>query len=127
MIIATSGIVLGSKDFPRSDRSGRMEIGRIPSGQSGLVVGGDGGGSTATNGGTRMLIGNVLTTLIQFSDLTAGMRMCYMELQGSGVSIVGGHGNRPYCVVFHDLEDGAELGKLLANQILGAFWELYGR
>ncbi len=74
----------------------------------------------------RMLIGNVITAMVQFSELTVGMRMCYMELQEVGVSVVGGR-SMPYCAVFHDLEDGADLGKLLANQILFTFCESFGR
>ncbi len=99
----------------------------MPSGQGGLVFGSDGGGSAGMNGGMRMLIGNVITTMIEFSELTAGMRMCYMELQEVAVSVVGVHFNRPYCVVFHDLEDGAGLGKVIASQILNSFWESFGR
>ncbi len=101
-------------------------IPRFTSGQGSWIFGSDGGGSTAMKGGMRMLIGNVITTMIQFSELTAGMRMCYMELQEVGMTVVGGR-SRPYCVVFHDLEDGADLGKLLANQILGAFCDSFGR
>ncbi len=124
MIIAKSGIVLCSRQFPPASGRGGGEIDR--KGQGFPIFGSDGGGSAGMNGGIRMLIGNVITTMIEFSELTTGMRMCYMELQEIAVNVVAVD-NRPYCVVFHDLEDGASLGKLVAGQIQNAFWESFGR
>ncbi len=131
MIIATSGIVLCSQWYPLAGGRGGGERGSrgiptICSGQGSWIFGSDGSGSTPMKGGVKMLIGNVITTMVQFSELTVGMRMCYMELEEVGLSVVGGH-STPYCVVFHDLEDGADLGKLLANQILVSFCDSFGR
>lgn len=71
------------------------------------------------------LVGPLLAAMVEFSTVTAGMRVSYIELSTVGVTIVVNEASKLLCAVFLDGDDGAEFGKLLATEILGAFQEEY--
>jgi hypothetical protein len=72
-------------------------------------------------------VGSLLTAMLEFSLVTAGMPVSYIELSGLGVTIVGSEATKVFCALFQDREDGADFGKLLATEILNAFQDEYSR
>jgi hypothetical protein len=105
-----SGLVLFCRDFAPASSSG---------------VNGAGGGAGYGHSKQRML-GGLLSAMLEFSVVTAGMRLCYMELSGLGVTIVATEAAKSFCALFHDRDDGPELHSLIATEILNAFHDDYG-
>jgi hypothetical protein len=120
VIMSTSGIVLFTKEFAQGVEHPR-------------------------------LVGSLLTAMLDFSTRLTSAPITYIELTHVAVSIVGvslagaaggsaaapggsgggggsGSGSeaRLYCALVHDRDDGAEFGRLIAQQVLHAFVETYG-
>jgi len=72
------------------------------------------------------LFGSLITTMQEFSRQSTGMIVSYLELNDVGISIVEDHRTKLICTLFHEREDGADFGKILAQQILRSFIETFG-
>ncbi|CAM9195508.1 unnamed protein product [Choristocarpus tenellus] len=94
LIMASSGLVLFSKEFVNSLSQPRM-------------------------------VGSLLTAMLEFSVLTAGMQVSYVELTNVAVTLVANDKNKIFCALFHDREDGATFGRLIASEVLNSFSEVY--
>ncbi|CAM9765674.1 unnamed protein product [Ectocarpus sp. 6 AP-2014] len=73
------------------------------------------------------LLGSLLTAMVEFSKVAAGMQVAYVELTGVGVTLVGNEATNTFCALFHDREDGATFGRLIASEILNAFLEAHAK
>ncbi|CAN0542681.1 unnamed protein product, partial [Ectocarpus sp. 12 AP-2014] len=62
------------------------------------------------------LLGSLLTAMVEFSKVAAGMQVDYVELTGVGVTLVGNEATNTFCALFHDREDGATFGRLIASE-----------
>lgn len=71
------------------------------------------------------LVGSLLTAILEFSNLSAGMQVSYVEMTNVGVTLVGSEATTVYVALFHDREDGATFGRLIASEMLNAFVEEY--
>ncbi|CAN0356967.1 unnamed protein product, partial [Discosporangium mesarthrocarpum] len=96
LIMASSGLVLFSKEFVNAVSQPRM-------------------------------VGSLLTAMLEFSVLTAGMQVSYVELTNVAVTLVANEKNKIFCALFHDREDGATFGRLIASELLNAFSEEYSQ
>ncbi|CAN0481055.1 unnamed protein product, partial [Ectocarpus sp. 8 AP-2014] len=63
------------------------------------------------------LLGSLLTAMVEFSKVAAGMQVAYVELTGVGVTLVGNEATNTFCALFHDREDGATFGRLIASEV----------
>jgi hypothetical protein len=68
-------------------------------------------------------LGGILTAMLKFSIQRTGLPVSYIELESTGVAICGS--DRLTCVVFHDSSDGAEFGRLMAQELLFSFTNSY--
>jgi len=71
------------------------------------------------------LFGQLITTMQEFSRQSTGMVVSYMELGEVAMSIVDDVRTKLICTLFHDLQDGPDFGKLIANEILRTFMEKF--
>jgi len=71
------------------------------------------------------LLGSLLTALLTKSVNATGMAVRYIELSHTAISLVTDDGSGTTCALFHDVADGAELGRLLAAELLRAFVDAY--
>lgn len=67
------------------------------------------------------MIGSLLTTMVEFSSMSAGMPMSYMELGSVSVTIVLHEAAKIFCAMFHDKGDGPAFGRLVCAEILYRF------
>lgn len=68
------------------------------------------------------LLGSLLTAMVEFSKVAAGMQVAYVELTGVAVTLVGNEATNTFCALFHDREDGATFGRLIASEVCTACW-----
>eukprot|EP00903_Cladosiphon_okamuranus_P008747 g8379.t1 len=73
------------------------------------------------------LLGSLLTAMVEFSKVAAGMQVAYVELTGVAVTLVGNEATNTFCALFHDREDGATFGRLIASEMLNAFLEEHAK
>jgi len=71
------------------------------------------------------LIGQLVTAMLEFSILRVGIPVSYIALSNVGVAIHSNAGARVTCVLFFDITDGEDFGKLIAGEILNAFVSTY--
>ncbi len=71
------------------------------------------------------LFGSLLSTMQEFSRQTTRMLVTYIEFNNLAISMVQSEKENLFCVLFHDVDDGAQLGKLVAEQILRSFVDLH--
>lgn len=69
------------------------------------------------------LVGSLLTAMVEFSTLAAGMQVAYVEMTNVSVTLVGNESAKVFCALFHDRQDGATFGRLIASEMLNAFLE----
>lgn len=55
--------------------------------------------------------------MMEFSKVAAGMQVAYVELTGVAVTLVGNEATNTFCALFHDREDGATFGRLIASEV----------
>lgn len=55
--------------------------------------------------------------MVEFSKVAAGMQVAYVELTGVAVTLVGNEASNTFCALFHDREDGATFGRLIASEV----------
>lgn len=55
--------------------------------------------------------------MVEFSKVAAGMQVAYVELTGVAVTLVGNDATNTFCALFHDREDGATFGRLIASEV----------
>ncbi len=55
--------------------------------------------------------------MVEFSKVAAGMQVAYVELTGVSVTLVGNEATNAFCALFHDREDGATFGRLIASEV----------
>eukprot|EP00611_Tribonema_gayanum_P027046 TRINITY_DN6582_c1_g1_i1.p2 TRINITY_DN6582_c1_g1~~TRINITY_DN6582_c1_g1_i1.p2 ORF type:complete len:102 (-),score=26.15 TRINITY_DN6582_c1_g1_i1:89-394(-) len=73
------------------------------------------------------MVGSLLIAMLEFSMVTAGMPVSYIELTGLGVTVVWNEAAKVFCALFLDREDGADFGRLLATEILAGFQDEYAK
>ena len=71
------------------------------------------------------LVGSVITSLLFYAQQTTGMGLRYMELSNTAITIATDDVSNVFCALFHDLEDGVIIGRLLCSEILNAFTQEY--
>lgn len=71
-----------------------------------------------THAAQPRLLGSLLTAMVEFSKVAAGMQVAYVELTGVSVTLVGNEATNTFCALFHDREDGATFGRLIASEVL---------
>eukprot|EP01114_Cavostelium_apophysatum_P012174 TRINITY_DN2701_c0_g1_i1.p1 TRINITY_DN2701_c0_g1~~TRINITY_DN2701_c0_g1_i1.p1 ORF type:complete len:256 (-),score=29.08 TRINITY_DN2701_c0_g1_i1:61-828(-) len=71
------------------------------------------------------LFGSLLTAMQEMSRQSTRMIVSYIEFGKVAVSIVDDYKTKLICILFHDLEDGADFGKVIATQILASFLESF--
>ncbi|KAJ5076713.1 late endosomal/lysosomal mp1 interacting protein [Anaeramoeba ignava] len=71
------------------------------------------------------LLASLISTIFNFSLDSTGMAVSYIELTKLAITVVNDDATHIYCVLFHDMEDGAEFGKIVANEILDRFKKEY--
>jgi len=71
------------------------------------------------------LFGSLLRAMQEMSKQSTGLIVHYIEFGRVAVSIVDEPKTKLICTLFHDLEDGSDFGKLLAQQILQSFEETF--
>lgn len=64
------------------------------------------------------LVGSLLTAMVEFSKLSAGMQVSYVEMTNVAVTLVGNEATKVYVALFHDREDGATFGRLIASEVM---------
>lgn len=69
------------------------------------------------------LIGGLVTTIQEFSRQNAGMPVAYIEFEMLAVSMYIDGRTGLICTLFHDKQDGAPFGRLVAKQIVVSFVE----
>jgi len=70
-------------------------------------------------------LGGIITAMLKFSVIKTGLPVTYIELDNVGVAISSSATSRVVCVLFHDIIDGQDFGKLITNEILHAFTLAY--
>lgn len=55
--------------------------------------------------------------MVEFSKVAAGMQVAYVELTGVSVTLVGNDATNTFCALFHDRDDGATFGRLIASEV----------
>jgi len=71
------------------------------------------------------LFGSLITGMLEFSRQSTGMVASYLEFDQVAISIVDDTKAKLICTLVHDIEDGADFGKIIATQILRAFLEMF--
>ncbi|CAM9145840.1 unnamed protein product [Chrysoparadoxa australica] len=71
------------------------------------------------------LLGSLLTTILEFSVLTAGMPLSYIEMENLSVTMAGNESTKLLCALLHDKEDGPQFSRIIAAEILSTFQEEY--
>jgi len=61
----------------------------------------------------------------EFSKQSTGLLVTYMEFGSMAITMVSDEKTNLRCIIFHDKEEGLDFGRLIANQILRSFIELY--
>jgi len=67
------------------------------------------------------LMGSLLTTMVEFSGMAAGMPISYIELGNVSVTIVLHEAAKVFCALFHDRDDGPTFGRLICTEMLYRF------
>ncbi|EDR41052.1 hypothetical protein ACTFIW_012988 [Dictyostelium discoideum] len=75
--------------------------------------------------GKGNMFSSLLTTVQEFSKQSTGMFVSYIEFGESAITIVYDEKTLLRCCLFHDVADGSEFGKLIANSLLRGFIELF--
>ncbi|KAF2077502.1 hypothetical protein CYY_001201 [Polysphondylium violaceum] len=75
--------------------------------------------------GKGNMFSSLLTTVQEFSKQSTGMFVSYIEFGESSITIVYDEKTLLRCCLFHDIADGPEFGKLIANQLLRSFIEMH--
>lgn len=55
--------------------------------------------------------------MVEFSTLAAGMQVAYVEMTNVSVTLVGNESAKVFCALFHDRQDGATFGRLIASEV----------
>lgn len=63
--------------------------------------------------------------MVEFSKVAAGMQVAYVELTGLAVTLVGNEATNTFCALFHDREDGATFGRLIASEVSYVFKNVF--
>jgi hypothetical protein len=71
------------------------------------------------------LIGSLITAIIEFSQQTTGMGVCFIELSNVSITIVTNESAKVFCALFYDREDGVVFGRLICSEILNSFIHEY--
>jgi hypothetical protein len=69
------------------------------------------------------LLGSLITTMLEFSRQSTGLIVSYLEFSEVAISIVDDSKTKLICTLFHEKEDGADFGQMIATQILRSFIE----
>lgn len=79
-----------------------------------------------TNGiSNARLIGSLITAIIEFSQQTTGMSVCFIELSNVSITIVTNETAKVFCALFYDRDDGVVFGRLICSEILNSFIHEY--
>jgi hypothetical protein len=71
------------------------------------------------------LIGSLITAIIEFSQQTTGMGVCFIELSNVSITIVSSESAKIFCALFYDREEGVTFGRFICSEILNAFIHEY--
>lgn len=63
------------------------------------------------------LVGSLLTAMVEYSKVAAGMQVAYVEMTNVAVTLVGNEQTKVFCALFHDRQDGATFGRLIASEV----------
>jgi len=80
---------------------------------------------SAHTDGKGNLLASLLTTMQEFSKQSTGLIVTYMEFGTGAITLVTDERTNLRCILFHDKEEGPEFARLISNQILRSFVELY--
>lgn len=75
--------------------------------------------------GKGNMIASLLTAMEEYSKQSTGLFVTYMEFGTGAITLVSDENTLQRCILFHDKDEGAEFGRLIANQILRTFIESY--
>jgi len=75
--------------------------------------------------GKGNMIASLLTAMEEYSKQSTGLFVTYMEFGSGAITLVSDETTLQRCILFHDKEEGAEFGRLIANQILRTFIESF--
>jgi len=75
--------------------------------------------------GKGNMIASLLTAMEEYSKQSTGLFVTYMEFGSGAITLVSDEATMLRCILFHDKEEGAEFGRLIANQILRTFIESF--
>jgi len=75
--------------------------------------------------GKGNMLASLLTTMEEFSKQSTGLLVTYIEFGTGAITLVSDEKTMLRCILFHDKNEGAEFARLIANQILRSFIELY--
>eukprot|EP00741_Cyanophora_paradoxa_P021630 tig00000241_g20878.t1 len=79
------------------------------------------------NGQPSRLVGPLLTVMTEFAIQSVGLPVAYIELEKVAVSIVTSDEYRATCALFHDVDDGPDFGRLIANELVRSFVAEHGK
>jgi len=71
------------------------------------------------------MFGSLIRAMQEMSKQSTGLIVHYIEFGKVAVSIVDDSKSKLICTLFHDIEDGADFGKIIAQQILTSFMETF--
>ena len=71
------------------------------------------------------MVGSLLTVMLEFAHSKLHSRVAFLEYKNVAISIVMDERAKLNCLLFHDVEDGRDFGKLLASRILSSFVHAY--
>jgi len=80
---------------------------------------------SAHTDGKGNMFGSLLTTMEEFSKQSTGLVVSYMEFSSGAITLVSDEKTMLRCILFHDKDEGAEFGRLIAGQILRSFIEQF--
>lgn len=55
--------------------------------------------------------------MMEYSRVAAGMQVAYVEMTNVSVTLVGNESTKVFCALFHDRQDGATFGRLIASEV----------
>lgn len=59
--------------------------------------------------------------MMEYSRVAAGMQVAYVEMTNVSVTLVGNESTKVFCALFHDRQDGATFGRLIASEVRSSY------
>ena len=81
--------------------------------------------SSAININKNRILGGLITTIIEVSQQTTGMRVNNIDFTNISLYMITDDESKLICAVFMDRDDGVLFGKLITNEILNSFIQEY--